>query len=532
MRITNKVIQNNSLNNINTNKLLQDKLSQQMSTEKKVNRPSDDPIVAIRALRLRTNVNQVTQYYEKNIPDAESWLQVTESALSSMSEVVTDMIAHCTKGSNEDLTTSDRETIITALKALRDEVYSTGNADYAGRYIFTGYRTDTALTFPEDTTQKYVITEQLHSNKIDSVTYVDTGDVLKVNDSNFLDAGYNNIVEQDISQTEVHRIRLSYEKVDIDKNNPNYKIQVWDPTVTKADGEVVGGHADLTQIDVNGQATAVTYQSASIYDDPSPYMNVPDNSVILVEETGEMLLGKNVYDSLMALQDDAKTKADEGEFRIVYEKTNWDEGDLRPEHYFACESEGIFYNQPYLQGIDDEEKQSIAYDVGLNQSIRVNTTADEVFTHDITRDVDDMIRIMEETVAMEKQVKKLEELLEGLELPAEKEVVEKQLAAAQKAFTFLKEKTQLAFESGISKMQGHLDVVNYAVTENGTRGQKLDLIANRLMSQKTNFETLKSENEDVDVTEVAIKLSSAELTYSSALMATGKVLQNSLMNFI
>ena len=140
MRITTKVIQNNSLTNINTNKLLQDKLSQQMSTEKKVSRPSDDPIVAIRALRLRTNVNQVTQYYEKNVPDAESWLEVTESALSSMSEVVTDMIAQCTKGSNEDLTTSDRETILTALKALRDEVYSTGNADYAGRFVFTGYR--------------------------------------------------------------------------------------------------------------------------------------------------------------------------------------------------------------------------------------------------------------------------------------------------------------------------------------------------------------------------------------------------------
>ena len=91
MRITNKVIQNNSLTNINTNKLLQDKLSQQMSTEKKVSRPSDDPIVAIRALRLRTNVNQVTQYYEKNVPDAKSWLEVTESALSSMGEVVTDM---------------------------------------------------------------------------------------------------------------------------------------------------------------------------------------------------------------------------------------------------------------------------------------------------------------------------------------------------------------------------------------------------------------------------------------------------------
>ena len=164
MRITTKIIQNNSLNNINTNKLLQDKLSQQMSTEKKVNRPSDDPIVAIRALRLRTNVNQVTQYYEKNVPDAESWLEVTESALSSMSEVITDMISQCTKGSNEDLTLSDREVILTALKALRDEVYSTGNADYAGRYIFTGYRTDTPLTFTDTEKKEYTITEQKHGS--------------------------------------------------------------------------------------------------------------------------------------------------------------------------------------------------------------------------------------------------------------------------------------------------------------------------------------------------------------------------------
>ena len=185
MRITTKVIQNNSLKNINTNKLLQDKLSQQMSTEKKVSRPSDDPIVAIRALRLRTNVNQVTQYYEKNVPDAESWLEVTESALSSMSEVVTDMIAQCNKGSNEKLTTSDRETILTALKALRDEVYSTGNADYAGRYIFTGYRTDTPLTFEDDKTQKYTITEQADNGKIDTLTFVDTGDILGINESNF-----------------------------------------------------------------------------------------------------------------------------------------------------------------------------------------------------------------------------------------------------------------------------------------------------------------------------------------------------------
>ena len=529
MRITTKVIQNNSLTNINTNKLLQDKLSQQMSTEKKVSRPSDDPIVAIRALRLRTNVNQVTQYYEKNVPDAESWLEVTESALSSMSEVITDMIAQCTKGSNEDLTTSDRETILTALKALRDEVYSTGNADYAGRFIFTGYRTDTPLTFGKTTPQEYSITEQVDKSRIDTITYVETGELLDINESNFREDGlqddgvtanpnekeYALITEQTVSQKEVYRMRLSYDDVKAltSENGTGIGIQMWDDT----QGKFV--------------SAAGSYSVASVYENPYASMEGKTDSVVLVKETGELLLSKDVYEKLMATTDNPRTTNNEAEIRLNYTKENWDETDLRPEHYFACSSEGINYNQDYLRGISDEEKQTIEYDVGLNQTIRVNTTADEVFTHDISRDVEDMIKAMEDTVAMEKQVTKLKKMLETAD-PNDVPILEKQLAAMEKAFTFLNEKTQKMFENGITKMQKHLDAVNFAVTENGTRGQKLELISNRLMSQKTNFETLRSENEDIDITEVAIKLSSAELTYSSALMATGKVLQNSLMNFI
>ena len=56
MRITNKIMQRNNLSNINTNKVYQDKLSTQMSTQKKVSRPSDDPVVSIRALRLRLSL--------------------------------------------------------------------------------------------------------------------------------------------------------------------------------------------------------------------------------------------------------------------------------------------------------------------------------------------------------------------------------------------------------------------------------------------------------------------------------------------
>ena len=84
MRVTNKIIQNNQLTNINTNKTLQDQLSTQISSGKKIARPSDDPIVALRSLRLRTSVNQTSQYVEKNVEDAKSWLKVTEDAIKTL----------------------------------------------------------------------------------------------------------------------------------------------------------------------------------------------------------------------------------------------------------------------------------------------------------------------------------------------------------------------------------------------------------------------------------------------------------------
>lgn len=522
MRITAKIMQNNSLSNINTNKTLQDKLNTQMATEKKINRPSDDPVVAIRALRLRTNVSQVTQYYERNVPDADSWLQITEDALSTVSEVVTDMYDQCKKAASEKLTSVDRQTILDALKNLRDEVYATGNADYAGRSVFTGYRTDSTLKFVADTRKHYSITEHITTAKIDVLTHVKTADINGINEVNFA-TDYANVVEQDIQPETIYRIRLGYK--DVDGVKPT--IKYYDPDDATADEN---GYVDL------GADAEIT----STLDDVNPYEKsaADPDSVILIKETGELLLGKNVYNTLMSNKDDVATVFDESSLLVTYEKTNWEKDDLKPEHYFTCTditdaAKPIYYNSDYIVPGKEIEKQVIEYDIGMNQTIRVNTTADEVFVHDIGRDVDDLVRAMQDVVDMEATVAKLEGMMESGNFSAQqKETIQKQLDAANKAMTYLAEKAQKMFENGITKMQGHLDTVNLAVTNCGTRGQKLELIEKRLMSQKTNFENLESENENVDITDVAIKLSSAKLTYEAALMATGKIMQTSLMNYI
>lgn len=510
MRMTNKIMQNNSLYNINNNKVLQDKLSTQMSTQKKITRPSDDPVVAIRALRLRTSVSELTQYYEKNAPDAESWLTVTEKALGTGTEVLTDMIKQANKAANKDLGVEELTIITQQMRMLRDEYYSTGNVDYAGRYVFTGYRTDTSLSFTsevEDASVKYdytSITEPVKIGDFDTVNYTNMSAVDGLNKSNY--TSYNTVTEQDITNSDIHRIRLSYD----DLKDKTIEISYNGVTVT----------ADPATSAENAYRKIAAANVA----------NPGTEKIVFVPETGEVLFSDAAYEKLNA------AVTTDTEISITYGKDSWKNGDLRPEHYFTCEAtvtkNGQTENKVFNKDAD-VNSQIIEYDVGYNQKIRVNTLASEAFTHSIDRDIDDLENALASLTEINSTVEDLKALKNNLtEGTTDYETVEQELAAAQKAYDYVRENIHSMFEGTITSVQNYLDQTNVAVTDNGARSSRLDLVSNRLMEQKTTFQTLQSENEDVDISEVAIQLTSTELTYEAALMATGKIMQTSLMNYI
>ncbi|MCR4691026.1 MAG: hypothetical protein K5739_06770 [Lachnospiraceae bacterium] len=518
MRITNKIISNNSVTNINNNKVLEDKLNTQLATGSKVTRPSDDPVVAIRALRLRTNLNQVNQYYTKNIPDANSWLEVTETAINTVLSIVEDMQANCTKGAVGFDTTTDRDKVLQNLKALQEEVYSTGDADYAGRFVFGGYRTSTSVTFGKPTSDKpYKITEQLDRTAIDEITYVNVDKLNELTETNAESLG---TTPQDISSSKVFRIRLAYDN--IDKGDDVVPTLQYAP---QADGTFQ--NMTVTKVSLNDPAQ-------------DPYQMATGNNVIFVPETGELLLGEDAYNTLMNTKDVGGTNVDEGEIRITYQKSNWEAKDLRPEHYFYCESKNedgvdVYYNERYLEktfdpaaGTDDAN-QFISYDVGFNQTVRVNTLAKELFSTSLARDIDDIVRSIEAVDAMEKNITSIKNKL--AEDPNNQDLKDR-LEAAEKANVYLNDKMQKLFEDGVGKMKEHHNLANNALTETGNRSARVELVSNRLSKQQTNFKSLSSENEDIDMAEVAVDLSSVELAYQAALMATGKISQTTLLNYL
>lgn len=196
--------------NINNNKVSVDRLNTQMSTQKKITKPSDNPLIAIKSLRLSTTLSQINQYCTNNITDAQSWMDVTETALTNMKDILKDAYRLCVQGSTDTLSDEDRNTILTQLKGLSGQLYSEANADYADRTVFSGYKTNSTVTFTdayEASQAKYEITEQLSASDIEAYTYY--ANTMDTPTANEIQA--NPPVKLSTPQEEVlKRLRLSY----------------------------------------------------------------------------------------------------------------------------------------------------------------------------------------------------------------------------------------------------------------------------------------------------------------------------------
>jgi flagellar hook-associated protein 3 FlgL len=120
-----------------------DKYQAQLASGKKIQVPSDDPVVAARALKLRTDVAEIKQY-QRNLKDAQSWLEITESALNDMGEIFQRtkelVVGSDAIESPEDLKATEME-----IRQLKKQLINLGNTTYAGRSIFTGFKTDEKL---------------------------------------------------------------------------------------------------------------------------------------------------------------------------------------------------------------------------------------------------------------------------------------------------------------------------------------------------------------------------------------------------
>ncbi|MDE6212400.1 MAG: hypothetical protein K2M70_02825, partial [Lachnospiraceae bacterium] len=372
MRMTNKIMRNNAAYNINQNKILQDKLTNQMTNQSKIVRPSDDPVVAIRALRLRSNVTAVTQYNEKNAKDAESWLSLTADAMDTVYQVLNDLYRQATTSPDKYQTSDDLSIIITDIKQLTAEFYSCANVDYAQRYVFSGYRTDLPVTFTKEDMKEmeehpvsFNIDEDFGFQDISRISYTDYSMVKDGLEANppVPPTGPGGITdeksyEQFVDNTTMYRFRLSYNNLDSLKEGGELNITMPDGTnvvakaqmqqklddvtglpVVDADGNPVmepvldaDGNpvVDTTPTDANGDPIIKEFGNQE-----EAYKAIADGTftgIAYIPITGELVFSEDFYN------ENFNEKAFEGgkTFQVNYDKGTWKTGDINPVHYFEC----------------------------------------------------------------------------------------------------------------------------------------------------------------------------------------------------
>ncbi len=143
MRITNNMLINNMTYNLNKTLQRLEKLQYESSVGKKFRVPSDDPIGASKSLKFNTDISKVEQYL-RNAKDAKSWLLETESALKEINSVLhraNVLTVQAANGPNEQ----DLSKIRDEIEELRDHLILIANSTYAGRTLFTGFKTDKEL---------------------------------------------------------------------------------------------------------------------------------------------------------------------------------------------------------------------------------------------------------------------------------------------------------------------------------------------------------------------------------------------------
>jgi len=142
-RITTGMLQRNILADLQRSTSQLSRTQAKLSSGKEITRPSDDPAGTAKALSLRESLRG-TQQHAKNVDDAITWTDATESALASMTDIVQRARTLVVNGASDGTDQSSRDAIAKEIDQLAESLKEQANMRYAGRQLFSGTATTTA----------------------------------------------------------------------------------------------------------------------------------------------------------------------------------------------------------------------------------------------------------------------------------------------------------------------------------------------------------------------------------------------------
>ena len=508
MRVTQGMIINNSLNGLFKNMNDMNKLYGQMTTGKKIQTVSEDPIIAGRALKLKTTVLETTQY-QSNVKEANSWMEITEAALDNMTNILKEIRTKCVNAANGTLKEEDKNAIKTDVAQLMDQLLKESNNTYGGRYIFSGYKTDEPLILTKEVKLDELLTVQKDMT-IPAGTKITAGSVIKEGST----VAEGSLLDKDtiIPAGSVLKAGSVLSAEDMAALKPGFVVSATQYTLDN-DYTIPAG------TDLSSQAIADLGTQGIVVASPVPDggCTIPAGKT-LQKATAEEILGVTVSgDSYVITKDitvpTTPTTGYKVEKSITLGAGCEIKGDitlegnsslgggtiLREDSTLAIGTtlpKGAF--NPKVYGKTDN--QSISYEIGVNNTIDVNTLGMDSILSEFMASMEEMITMVN--------------------------------ASQGDNPKYTQEELYAMFNEKLGEVDKTLAQVSEKTADLGSKMKRAEYVESRLVDQKTTFTSLLSESEDIDIEEAYVQFNVQYATYQSALQATSKVIMNTLADYL
>lgn len=143
MRITQGMLSNNMLNNLMKSQSKMDQYLEQLYTGKKITRPSDDPVVAMKGINYRAQLVEVEQF-KRNTSEVNNWMDNTDASLDKATKALQRMNELAVQASSTgSQSPEDLKSIREEVAQLKEHLIDIANTKVNGNYIFNGTDTDT-----------------------------------------------------------------------------------------------------------------------------------------------------------------------------------------------------------------------------------------------------------------------------------------------------------------------------------------------------------------------------------------------------
>jgi len=140
MRVTQSMLTNNMLRNVSKSYEQMGKYQEQLSTGKKIQKPSDDPVVAMRGMNYRSELTEIKQY-QRNLNEVHNWMDNSDASMDKATKALQRIRELAVQGSNGTYEEGQRENIAKEVKQLKQHLTDVANTKVNDKYIFNGTNT-------------------------------------------------------------------------------------------------------------------------------------------------------------------------------------------------------------------------------------------------------------------------------------------------------------------------------------------------------------------------------------------------------